>query len=157
EHAGGRSMPRLSRAALGAAVTLIIAVTAGCGTPAATSQGGTGTATTPATITSGNGAGTAPPSSGLATSPASRASRPTGSSPGASQPAGGPVPPGFVATSVTLVSTQEAFVLGTAPCAHAPCTSILRTLDRGATWRGLPAPVAPIGHPGGSNGSSASP
>jgi hypothetical protein len=55
------------------------------------------------------------------------------------------VPAGFTADSVTFVSAQEAFVLGTAPCADAPCTSVLRTLDRGATWRGLPAPVVPIG------------
>ena len=31
-------------------------------------------------------------------------------------PSGGPVPSGFTATSVTFVSPQEAFVLGTAPC-----------------------------------------
>ena len=31
-------------------------------------------------------------------------------------PPGGPVPGGFTATSVTFVSAQEAFVLGTAPC-----------------------------------------
>jgi hypothetical protein len=39
-------------------------------------------------------------------------------------------------------------VLGTAPCKHAPCTSIARTGDRGVSWRGLPAPVAPLGQPG---------
>jgi hypothetical protein len=55
------------------------------------------------------------------------------------------VPTGFAATSVTFVSSQEAFVLGTAPCAKAPCTSIVRTLDRGVSWRGLPAPVVPLG------------
>jgi len=49
----------------------------------------------------------------------------------------GPVPAGFGATSVTFVSADEAFVLGTAPCAHAPCTSIVRTLDRGASWADL--------------------
>ena len=65
-------------------------------------------------------------------------------------PPGGPVPGGFTATSVTFVSTQEAFVLGTAPCSHAPCTSIVRTLDRGASWRGLPAPVVPLSSPGGA-------
>ena len=59
-------------------------------------------------------------------------------------PSGGPVPTGFAAASVTFVSPEEAFVLGTAPCAKAPCTSILRTQDRGASWRGLPAPVAPL-------------
>jgi hypothetical protein len=57
------------------------------------------------------------------------------------------VPAGFAATSVTFVSAAEAFVLGTAPCAHAPCTSIVRTLDRGASWAGLPAPVVPLGDP----------
>jgi hypothetical protein len=57
------------------------------------------------------------------------------------------VPAGFAATSVTFVSVAEAFVLGTAPCAHAPCTSIVRTLDRGASWTGLPAPVVPLGDP----------
>jgi hypothetical protein len=56
------------------------------------------------------------------------------------------VPAGFAATSVTFVSPQEAFVLGTAPCAKAPCTSILRTLNRGASWNGLPAPVVTLGN-----------
>jgi hypothetical protein len=60
---------------------------------------------------------------------------------------GGPVPAGFQAASVTFVSAGEAFVLGTAPCTHAPCTSIVYTLDRGANWRGLPAPVVPLGWP----------
>lgn len=54
------------------------------------------------------------------------------------------MPLGFAARSVTFVSPEEAFVLGAAPCAKAPCTSILRTLDRGASWRGLPAPVVPL-------------
>jgi hypothetical protein len=63
-------------------------------------------------------------------------------------PPGGPVPAGFRATSVTFVSAREAFVLGTAPCSHAPCTSIVRTVDRGASWRGLPAPVVPLSAPG---------
>ena len=54
------------------------------------------------------------------------------------------MPTGFAAASVTFVSPDEAFVLGTAPCVKAPCTSILRTLNRGASWRGLPAPVAPL-------------
>jgi hypothetical protein len=63
---------------------------------------------------------------------------------------GGPVPSGLRATSVTFVSTQEAFVLGAAPCSSAVCTSIVRTLDRGASWRGLPAPVVPLSPPGGT-------
>jgi photosystem II stability/assembly factor-like uncharacterized protein len=63
-----------------------------------------------------------------------------------------PVPTGFAADSVTFVSTQEAFALGTAPGAGA---SIVRTLDRGATWGALPAPPAPIGQPGRGAGSQA--
>jgi hypothetical protein len=63
------------------------------------------------------------------------------------RPAVGPVPRGFAATSVTFVSPREAFVLGTAPCVVAPCTSIVHTLDRGASWRGVPAPVVKIGRP----------
>jgi hypothetical protein len=31
---------------------------------------------------------------------------------------------------------------------HAPCISIVRTRDRGVSWRGLPAPVVPLGEPG---------
>jgi len=60
-------------------------------------------------------------------------------------PLTGPVPKGFVATSVTFTSADEAYVLGTAPCSRKPCGSIVRTLNRGATWVGIPAPVVPIG------------
>ena len=60
--------------------------------------------------------------------------------PPAAAPAGGPVPAGFEPSSVTFVSPTEGWVLGTAPCSSAPCTSILRTLDAGATWQGIPAP-----------------
>ncbi len=74
--------------------------------------------------------------------------RPTAGTPVSGAPLAGPVPAGFAATSVTFVSADEAFVLGTAPCAHAPCTSIVRTLDRGATWVSLPAPAVPVGEPG---------
>jgi hypothetical protein len=61
------------------------------------------------------------------------------------RPLVGPVPKGFVATSVTFTSADEAYVLGTAPCTRKPCGSIVRTLNRGATWVGIPAPVVPIG------------
>jgi photosystem II stability/assembly factor-like uncharacterized protein len=49
---------------------------------------------------------------------------------------------------VTFVSPREGFVLGTAPCRDAPCITIARTLDRGATWRSLPSPVVPVGRLG---------
>jgi hypothetical protein len=59
----------------------------------------------------------------------------------AAGPAGGPVPPGFQPMSVTFVSPSEGWVLGTAPCSHAPCTSVVRTMDGGHSWIGIPAPV----------------
>ena len=107
-----------------------------------------------ASASSGSGSGggaAATPTAAAAGTPSAAAGTPTASSPAGSAtasgtfPAGGPVPAGFAATSVTFVSPEQAFVLGTAPCAHAPCTSIVRTLDRGASWRGLPAPVVPLG------------
>jgi photosystem II stability/assembly factor-like uncharacterized protein len=53
---------------------------------------------------------------------------------------GGPVPAGTEATSITFISPDTAFVLGTAPCDVQPCSAILRTTDRGGHWVGLPAP-----------------
>jgi hypothetical protein len=57
---------------------------------------------------------------------------------------GGPVPPGFEPVSMTFVSATEGWVLGTAPCAVQPCTSIVRTTDGGASWAGIPAPRFPV-------------
>jgi hypothetical protein len=134
-------------AALGAvALTACgLARTGSGGTP-----GGTASATTivsPAAASSGPaGSGTASPPGGAGGAPGSPATTATAAA------AGGPVPAGFVATSVTFVSVGEAFVLGTAPCAHAPCTSIVRTLDRGASWAGVPAPVVPLGDPYSNTG-----
>lgn len=60
------------------------------------------------------------------------------------QPAGGPVPAGFDPVSFTAVSASEFWLLGEAPCASAVCTSIVRTTDGGASFVGIPAPVAPL-------------
>jgi len=87
---------------------------------------------------------TGTPTPGSPTPNASKPS-PTGTS---SPPAqggladGGPVPAGFRAVDLTWVSTDMGFALGTAPCATAPCTSIVRTVDGGKSWVGLPAPKA---------------
>jgi photosystem II stability/assembly factor-like uncharacterized protein len=118
-------MNKLFAAACGG--LLIAALTAGCGTARAPS------AARPATASALQ---SAPPPTVTAI-PA-----------GITLPSGGPVPAGFRAASVTFVSSREAFVLGTSPCRHGPCTSIVRTRDRGVSWRGLPAPVVPLGEPG---------
>ena len=56
-------------------------------------------------------------------------------------PGAGPVPAGFEPASVTFISASDGWVLGTTrTCAHAPCTSVLRTTDGGRRWAGIPAP-----------------
>jgi hypothetical protein len=133
--------PRPSGAAVlfGALATAL--ALAGCGTQHS-GGAGTGSSTTAAAATT---TAAAPPS------PATASGQGAG---GAATPAGGPVPAGMAATSVTFVSPDEAFVLGTAPCSHTPCTSIVRTLNRGTSWRGLPAPVVPLGQPGSGPASA---
>jgi photosystem II stability/assembly factor-like uncharacterized protein len=87
----------------------------------------------------------APAPSSSPTPPPSSAAHPSGTatSPGAAGlPAGGPVPAGFRAVDLTWVSADTGFALGTAPCDKAPCTSIVRTVDGGRSWVGLPAPKA---------------
>jgi photosystem II stability/assembly factor-like uncharacterized protein len=83
---------------------------------------------------------------------------PSGSGhPSAAQPGpSGPVPPGFTAFDLTWVSLKEGWALGTAPCATAPCTSLLRTTDGGKTWVGIHPPVAELTETG-SCATSATP
>jgi photosystem II stability/assembly factor-like uncharacterized protein len=57
---------------------------------------------------------------------------------------GAAVPEDFQPASVTFVSADQGFVLGTSRCSEAPCTSMVATDDGGETWRGLPAPAAPL-------------
>jgi len=61
-----------------------------------------------------------------------------------SGPQGGPVPANFAAVSVTFVSLQTGWVLGTALCGSPPCTSLVRTRDGGKSWAGVPAPRADL-------------
>ena len=57
------------------------------------------------------------------------------------------MPPGFTPISATFVGVDTGWVLGTAPCTHRPCTSILRTTDGGRSWTGIPAPRAALDPP----------
>ncbi|MCL2583853.1 MAG: hypothetical protein FWE35_15525 [Streptosporangiales bacterium] len=142
-----------STLAILAAPFLLTLALAGCG-PASASPAASSSA--PAAVKD-QSAGASSPASAHASVPASSSASSAGSaSPAASgsaagQPAGGPVPGGFAAASATWVSADEGYVLGTAPCSKAPCTSVLRTTDRGASWKGLPAPVVPLGRLGSAN------
>jgi len=54
------------------------------------------------------------------------------------------VPPGFTAVSASTAPGGYLYVLGTAPCPDAPCSSLLRSDDDGATWVQIPAPEAEV-------------
>lgn len=58
--------------------------------------------------------------------------------------AGGAVPAHFAAASMTATGASTFLVLGTAPCDNPICTSVVRTDDGGRTFRGMPAPKAPL-------------
>jgi photosystem II stability/assembly factor-like uncharacterized protein len=120
---------------LAAAIVVAVIVTRGGGSKGSevASRPVTAAAPTTAAASAAAGAQSATPSAGAS---------PT--TPTFAQPAGGPVPSGFQAASVTFVSPSDGWVLGTAPCASAPCTSVLHTTDGGHTWVGIPAPKAPL-------------
>jgi hypothetical protein len=136
---------RVSRVGLVSGALLAALALTACGATGPGS-GGDGAATSAAASSSGPAAsdGASSASASAAAGTASAGPTTPASASTVTVPPGGPVPIGFAARSVTFVSPEEAFVLGTAPCAKAPCTSILRTLNRGASWRGLPAPVVPL-------------
>ena len=127
---------RAGRAALAGAVLAVVALS-GCGVARGDA--------------SSNAHAASPAISGAVaatlTTAAPGVTRPTGT-----KPPSGLVPGGFAAASVTFVSPRQAFVLGTAPCKRTTCTAIAHTTNRGATWRGLPAPLAPVGWPGTTTG-----
>lgn len=66
------------------------------------------------------------------------------------------MPAGFTPASVSAISGTTFWVLGTAPCRSAPCTSLVRTTDGGKTFAGLPAPRAALPPGAGPNSASVS-
>jgi len=94
-------------------------------------------ATTEPTATGTSGSTAAPTAT---TAPTASTTQGPGGATGV--PVGGPVPAGFRAVDLSWISNQDGWALGTAPCAVAPCTSIVRTSDGGRSWVGIPAPKA---------------
>lgn len=78
---------------------------------------------------------------------------PAPTTPAVATPAGAPVPAGFVPASVTFVSAQLGWVLGSAPCSSSsPCLTLLRTQDAGHSWVSVPPPPSAFSaspNPGG--------
>ncbi len=151
--ARGRGLRSVARLAvnLAAAAVVVIAVAAlivsrnGGNLPAGGQPAGSGSVATP-------GASAAP--SARSTTPA-----PSATSPAAST---SPVPPatpsastsllGLSPVSVTFVSADDGWVLGTGTCSSAPCAAIARTADGGRTWAPVSAPHVSI-VPGGDQGA----
>ena len=52
-----------------------------------------------------------------------------------------PAPPGFQVQSMTFISDQHGFALGTHPCGTSSCDALLASTDGGATWGQLAAPA----------------
>ena len=140
---------RASRVGLVSAALLAAVALTACGASSGAGGGAGGSSSSSSSGTAASGGAASAPASAATGAASTGAAAPTASAATSTVtvPSGGPVPIGFAARSVTFVSTEEAFVLGTAPCVKAPCTSILRTLNRGASWRGLPAPVVPLAAP----------
>src|SRR5580698_4247087 len=89
---------------------------------------------------SGAGAPSSPAAAGSGTAAAATA-------PAAGTPAPSSVPgtPGFAVLSMTFVSDQQGWALGTVACGTGRCLSLLGTTDGGAAWRTLTAPTRAAG------------
>ncbi len=138
-HPGRSKGPAMARCGLVVGVSLVL-VMAGCGGSQVSSRARVSSSVTPSTSSST----AAPPASTTRMiSPAS-----TQTTPAVVIPTGGPVPAGFAPSSFTAIGAQTWWLLGNAPCASAPCTSIVRTTNGGVSFVGIPAPRAPYDPPG---------
>jgi photosystem II stability/assembly factor-like uncharacterized protein len=70
------------------------------------------------------------------------------SSPNASPTAPDAIPPDFQPLSVTFVSADMGWALGSAGCGANTCPVIVRTLDGGRTWSRIAAPPTPVDYAG---------
>lgn len=125
------------------------------GLAACGSSGHASTTPPPAASTEPSAGSTTPPASTTTTTTASTTATSTSPAPATpGGPAGGPVPHGFDPVSFTAVSDDDFWLLGTAPCSSAICTSIVRSTDGGAHFVGIPAPVEQLTGVGTSPGLS---
>ncbi len=118
--------------ALSSAALVATALAAGCGSGGNSAAGSGATTPTTAAVALTTVPTTAPPTTVATTTTV------------AGQPVGGAVPAGFDPVSFTAISASEYWLLGDAICKNPVCTSIVRTTDGGASFVGLPAPVAPL-------------
>ena len=65
---------------------------------------------------------------------------------------GTPVPPAFKASSLTWLSAQRGWALGTAPCGATTCSDVIGTTDGGKKWQLTGTVSAPLGSLNGTQG-----
>ena len=151
--AGVRGLRLVARLAvnLAAAAVVIIAFAAlivsrsGGNLPVGGQPNGSGSVATPGASAASPAA--APSAASPAASPAAPASSAPSATTGASTSLLGLSP-----ASVTFVSADDGWVLGTGTCSSAPCAAIAQTVDGGRTWAEVSAPHASI-VPGGDQGA----
>ena len=122
---------------VGIAGALVIGLAALVLRPTDTAPGGPDSSSV-ATVPSGSA-----PTATIPSTPGPSASQPSAGPPSAS-PSSEPVPVGFAPMSVTFVSVDEGWVLGSAACGSGRCPAIERTNDGGRTWAMVPAPKAAV-------------
>jgi hypothetical protein len=133
----GLSTAGLGLGFVGIAGALIIGLAALVFRPASQAPGGPDSSFI-ATAPSASAPSTAAPST-----PAPSVSQPSAGPPSAS-PSSEPVPVGFAPLSVTFVSADEGWVLGSVACGSGRCPAIERTNDGGRTWAAVRAPKAAV-------------
>jgi photosystem II stability/assembly factor-like uncharacterized protein len=164
--AGVRGLRSVARLAvnLAAAAVVVIAVAAlivsrnGGNLPAGGQPTGSGSVATPGASAATPAASAMPSAASSPTAPSAAIAAPSATPPVAST---SPVPTatpsastsllGLSPASVTFVSPDDGWVLGTGTCSSAPCAAIARTADGGRTWAKVSAPHASI-VPGGDQG-----
>ena len=90
------------------------------------------------------GSGSLPTATAATTTSATSASPVIASPVPSATPAASAALLGLSPASVTFVSPNDGWVLGTGTCASGACAAIARTADAGRTWTAVAAPAAPI-------------
>ena len=137
------STPRFGPASIGLVGALVIAAAVLVLRPAGQAPVGPGSSSI-AVVPSASALSTGMPSPGAPSSAVPSPSVPL-VSPSPSSPSSASTPVGFEPVSVTFVSSNEGWVLGSVPCGSTRCAAIERTADGGRTWSPVPAPKAAVG------------
>ena len=131
------STPHLGLGSIALAGAVVIALAALVLRPVAPPPGEPGSSSIGALPSATNQSSGAP-------SPAVQTPSSPAASPSTANASSTPARIGFEPVSVTFVSADQGWVLGSVPCGSTRCAAIERTTDGGRTWTSAPAPKAPV-------------